>query len=58
VVGQTIRFAPLATLPAKQKATWRLVVKALTAGDIRITVIMNTQELGRPVQETEATRQY
>ncbi len=56
--GRTIRFAPLGTLPAKQKATWRVVVKALRAGDIRFSVTMNTQELGRPVEETEATRQY
>ena len=58
VEGRTIRFAPLGTLPAKQKATWRVVVKALRAGDIRFSVTMNTQELGRPVEETEATRQY
>jgi len=58
VEGRTIRFAPLGVLPAKQKATWRVVVKALRAGDIRFSVTMNTQELGRPVEETEATRQY
>jgi uncharacterized repeat protein (TIGR01451 family) len=58
VEGRTIRFAPLPTLPAGQKATWRVVVKALKPGDIRFRTIMNTQELGRPVEETEATRQY
>ncbi|MBN1362178.1 MAG: DUF11 domain-containing protein [Sedimentisphaerales bacterium] len=58
VEGRMVRFAPLAVLPQGQKATWRVVVRALAAGDIRIRVIMNTEELGRPVEETEATRQY
>ncbi|MBN2128886.1 MAG: DUF11 domain-containing protein [Sedimentisphaerales bacterium] len=58
IEGRTIRFAPLPSLPAGQKATWRVVVKALQPGDIRFRTIMNTQELGRPVEETEATRQY
>jgi len=56
--GRTIRFAPLSVLPVGQKATWKVVVRALQAGDIRFQTIMNTQELGRSVEETEATRQY
>ncbi len=58
VEGRTIRFAPLSVLPVGQKATWKVVVRALRAGDIRFHTIMNTQELGRSVEETEATRQY
>jgi len=58
VQGRAIKFAPLGSLAAKQKATWRVVVKAVKPGDIRFTVAMNTAELGRPVDETEATQQY
>lgn len=58
VEGRTVRFAPLNILPVGQKATWKVVVRALQEGDIRFQVIMNTQELGRSVEETEATRQY
>jgi hypothetical protein len=58
VAGNTITFAPLPTLAAKAKATWRVVVKAVKAGDIRFTTVMNTDQLTRPVQETEATNLY
>jgi uncharacterized repeat protein (TIGR01451 family) len=58
VEGNTITFAPLRSLAPKNKATWRVVVKALKPGDIRFTVIMNTDQLDRPVQETEATHLY
>ncbi len=56
--GSRITFEPLATLAPKAKATWRLTVKAKATGDVRFTVIMNTDELKRPVQETEATNFY
>ena len=54
----TITFAPLRTLAPKEKATWRVVVKAVKAGDVRFKVSMTTDELGRPVEETEATHLY
>ena len=53
--GSTITFAPLATLAPKAQATWRVTVKAVKAGDVRFTAVMNTDQLTRPVQETEAT---
>ncbi|TFG49123.1 MAG: DUF11 domain-containing protein [Candidatus Brocadiia bacterium] len=53
-----ITFAPLASLAPKTKASWNVVVKAVKPGDVRFTVIMNTDNLGRPVQETEATNLY
>ena len=58
VDGKTITFAPLASLATKDAATWRVVVKAVKPGDVRFTVMMNTDELTRPVQETEATHLY
>ena len=56
--GQVVEFAPLATLGAGQKAVWRLVVKAVKAGDVRFGVRMTTDETERPVEETESTHQY
>lgn len=58
VAGNVITFAPLPSLPAKATATWKVVVKAVKTGDIRFKVAMNTAELGRPVEETEATQSY
>lgn len=58
VEGNTITFAPLPSLAAKAKATWRVVVKAVKPGDIRFRATMRTAELGRPVEETEATQLY
>lgn len=56
--GKTVTFAPLPTLAAKAKADWKVVVKALQAGDVRFKVIMIEDCLGRPVEETEATNFY
>jgi uncharacterized repeat protein (TIGR01451 family) len=56
--GNIITFAPLATLAPKAKATWTMVVTAVKAGDVRFKATMNTDQLARPVEETEATRIY
>ena len=56
--GGTITFEPLPSLAPKAKAVWRVTVKARAEGDIRFAVRMNTDELKRPVQETEATNFY
>lgn len=58
VTGKTIKFAPLRTLGPKAKAEWRVVIKALKAGDVRFSVQLDTDQTGRPVNETEATHQY
>jgi len=58
LAGNTITFAPLRSLAPKAKATWRVVVKAVKAGDVRFKVTMNTDQLTRPVEETEATHLY
>lgn len=54
----TVTFAPLPSLAPKAKATWQVVVKAVKAGDVRFKVVMNTEQLGRDVEETEATNFY
>lgn len=56
--GQKVTFAPLASLAPKAKAEWRVVVKALKAGDIRFAVQLDSDVLDRPVNETESTHQY
>ncbi len=56
--GSTITFQPLATLAPGAKAEWRVVIRAVEAGDSRFAVEMNTDQLQRPVNETEATNLY
>lgn len=53
-----ITFAPLRSLAAGEKATWRVVVNAVRAGDTRFTIQMDTDQLTREVRETEATNIY
>jgi uncharacterized repeat protein (TIGR01451 family) len=56
--GMKVSFAPLASLNAKAKATWRVTVKAVKEGDVRFGVVMNADQLDRDVQETESTHFY
>jgi len=56
--GNRVVFQPLGSLAPKAKATWRVVVKAVKAGDVRFKVTMNTDQLARPVEETESTNLY
>ncbi|MFC1781695.1 hypothetical protein ACFLZ8_05490 [Planctomycetota bacterium] len=58
VAGDTINFVPLGNLAPKDKAVWRVVVAAVRPGDVRFKVSMNSDDLGRPVEETEATHIY
>lgn len=56
--GKTVTFAPLPALASKTKAVWTVVVKALSAGDVRFKASITEDRLGRPVEETEATNFY
>jgi len=58
IEGNTVRFAPLGSLAPKAKATWRVVGTAVKPGDVRVKVTMNSDQLTRPVEETEATYLY
>jgi uncharacterized repeat protein (TIGR01451 family) len=58
VMGDTVRFLPLAGLAPHDKAVWRVVVEAVKPGDVRFKVSMVSDELTRPVEESEATRIY
>jgi uncharacterized repeat protein (TIGR01451 family) len=56
--GNQVIFEPLATLAPKAKATYRVVVRTTKAGDTRFKVSMTSDQLTRPVEETEATNIY
>ena len=56
--GPIVKFAPLPELAAKAKAEWKVVVKAIKADDVRFRVTMTSDQIGRPVEETEATNFY
>ncbi len=58
VIGNKISFAALPSLAPKAKAIWRVTVKAIKPGDVRFKATMNTDQLGRSVEETEATKLY
>ncbi|MHC4487862.1 MAG: hypothetical protein ACYSW7_01610 [Planctomycetota bacterium] len=58
IKGNTVRFAPLGILPPKAKATWRVIATAVEPGDVRCKITLNTDQLTRPVEETEATYLY
>ena len=53
-----IVFQPLDTLAPGDKATWKVVVQAINAGDVRFRVTMDSDQLTRNVVETEATNFY
>jgi uncharacterized repeat protein (TIGR01451 family) len=56
--ASTISFDPLAVLAPKASATWTLRVRATSEGDKRFRVSMNTDQLGRPVEESESSNFY
>lgn len=55
VDGKTITFAPIGSLAPKAKATFKVTVKAAKAGDVRFKASITSDQLSRPVEETEAT---
>jgi uncharacterized repeat protein (TIGR01451 family) len=56
--GDIVRFLPLSNLAPQAMAAWRVVVTAIRPGDVRFKVSMTTDQLTRPVEETEATHLY
>ncbi|NDV62395.1 DUF11 domain-containing protein [Puniceicoccales bacterium CK1056] len=56
--GQTIVMNAVPSIAPGANATWQVVVKALSEGDIRFSVQLESDQMGRPVRETEATNQY
>lgn len=58
VSGNTITFAPLATLAPKAVAEWRVVARADDEGDVRFSTSVTSREKTTPIRETESTTLY
>lgn len=58
LVGNTVSFAPLARLAPKAAATYRVRIKATRNADARFTTSLTSDQISRPVTETEATNFY
>jgi uncharacterized repeat protein (TIGR01451 family) len=58
LTAKTLTFDPVSKLDPKKKVTWRVVVKAAQVADSRFTVTLTSNELQRPVGETESTHLY
>ncbi len=58
IEGNMLKFAPLNTLSPKSRATWRVNIEAVRPADTRFKATMITDQLSRPVEETEATHLY
>ncbi|MCX5644946.1 MAG: DUF11 domain-containing protein [Phycisphaerae bacterium] len=58
LIGKTVSFAPLRSLEPKTKASWRVIVKGLQAGDVRFKAMMHTDQLALPLEAMEATHIY
>lgn len=56
--GRTVTAAALSSLAPKAQAVWRVTVKAIDAGDVRMKVMLKSDQLTRPLEETEATNFY
>jgi len=55
VEGEDVSFAPLEKLDPGEDSRWHLVVKATRKGDARFTVKVQSDQLNRPILETEAS---
>jgi uncharacterized repeat protein (TIGR01451 family) len=58
VMGNTVSFIALPSLGPKDRATWRVIVRGTRPGDVLFRITMSSDQLARPVEETEATHLY
>ncbi|MCD6340107.1 MAG: hypothetical protein J7M29_12110 [Verrucomicrobia bacterium] len=56
--GNTIELTPIPVINPKAKAALRVTVKALKAANVRFKAILTSDQLDRPVEETESTNQH
>lgn len=57
-MGQTILMRPLPLLEGKTEAFWRVIVRAVRAGDTRFRVDLACDQLTQPIVRHEATQQF
>lgn len=53
-----LTFEPIASIPPKESVTLKVTVKCTGEGDTRFKVTMTSDQLKRPVEETESTTIY
>ncbi|HZZ26969.1 MAG TPA: hypothetical protein VFE46_03085 [Pirellulales bacterium] len=58
IEGQRIAFEPLARLAPKADVTYRVVGQCLAPGDLRVQVLLQTDDMAKPVVKEEGTRVY
>ena len=58
ISGKTVNFAPVTVIEAKKTITYTITVKGVQAGDSRNKVLLTSDELTTPVDETESTTVY
>ncbi|MEX0643445.1 MAG: hypothetical protein WD468_12125 [Pirellulales bacterium] len=56
--GTNIVFEPLAQLAPKADTVYRVKVQGMQAGDQRVIVEVNTDDLGQPIRREESTRVF
>ena len=56
--GRKITFAPLRTLAPQAKATYRVIVRGVKAGDVRFKTSLKSDQMTQPAEETESTHIY
>lgn len=56
--GKTVTYAVVGSIAPKAKASWKVTIKALKAGDARFDTILTSDQTERSVEETESTHQY
>ncbi len=58
VAGKSVKFAPLAKLAPKARATYKITVKGTAVGDVRFKVSLTSDQMTTPAEETESTHIY
>ncbi len=56
--GKIVSFVPLPSLAAKTMAEYRIEVKGVKTGDVRLKVELQSDQMSSPVMETESTNVY
>ncbi len=58
LAGNTITFQPLKSLPPKDKAAWRVIVKAKTPGTLKLNAAITSDQSPQATTRTESTTFY
>lgn len=56
--GQTVTFAPVASLAPGEVIEWRMTIRANAPEDSRFAVELTSDRFNRPIRETESTNLY